>query len=335
MKSDLKHIASALAQRLQAIDYNGLPISQYNKSYIGNLKPALGYFMQIYADCLAKGISTTGLVPSEITCIDYGGGSGFLSMLAKEAGIGRVVYIDLNPNSVATIKLLKQETGLGPDIILHGDSAHLAEWCLAGQIKPQLLIATDLIEHVYDLNSFFSDLTGINNTMHMIFSTASTPFNPYVGWKLRKAMTACETGKAESPNYYTKRYAYIKAAFPDLSDQEAALWSRHTRGLIYPDIERAVRSQRFPTPADACNTCDPATGNWTERILPISAYRQILSAFDYRVSVEKGFYNTERSSKIVSLACKVLNGMIRLAGQAGLYFSPFIILRCSRKQPQA
>ena len=44
-RSDLLH---TLTERLKAIDYNKLPISDYNKRYIGNLKPALSYFMHIY-----------------------------------------------------------------------------------------------------------------------------------------------------------------------------------------------------------------------------------------------------------------------------------------------
>lgn len=38
---DLQQTADALAARLQKIDYERLPISDYNKQYIGNLKPVL------------------------------------------------------------------------------------------------------------------------------------------------------------------------------------------------------------------------------------------------------------------------------------------------------
>ena len=118
-RSDLLH---TLTERLKAIDYNKLPISDYNKRYIGNLKPALSYFMHIYADCLQRGLQAIQTPISDVTLIDYGGGTGFLSILAKSIGIGQVIYIDLNPSSVETIQLLKQIIGIGPDTILHGDS---------------------------------------------------------------------------------------------------------------------------------------------------------------------------------------------------------------------
>ena len=154
MKHDIRQAAKTLVSQLKAIDYERLPISKYNKCYIARLKPVLSYYMKIYADCLLKGLESVGSAPKDITFIDYGGGSGFLSMLAKQAGIGRVIYIDLNPDSVDTIRVLKALAGTGPDIILHGDSDTLADWCSANKVKPQLLIATDLIEHVYDLSAF-------------------------------------------------------------------------------------------------------------------------------------------------------------------------------------
>lgn len=331
MKNNLKHIASVLAARLQKIDYERLPISDYNKRYIRNLKPAIGYFMQIYTECLFKGITATGLNPSDITCIDYGGGSGFLSILAKEAGIGQVIYIDLNPDSVVTVQLLKQITGSGPDIILQGSSDTLSEWCSTQHTKPHLLIATDLIEHIYNLETFFSDLISINSSMQMIFTTASTPYNPYVKWKLHRAMKGCETGTLESPNYYTKRYQYIKEKFPAFSEKEVSLWSNRTRGLVYPDIEKAILGNTIPTLTDRYNTCDPETGNWTERILPIVNYQALLSQFHYQLKVEKGFYNTERKSFILSVIFKNINHIIRNSGKPGFLLSPFIILHCSKK----
>lgn len=96
MKYDIRQAAQALVSQLKAIDYERLPISKYNKRYIARLKPVLSYYMKIYADCILKGLESIGSSPEEITLIDYGGGSGFLSILAKQAGIGRVIYIDLN-----------------------------------------------------------------------------------------------------------------------------------------------------------------------------------------------------------------------------------------------
>ncbi|MDR1980021.1 MAG: SAM-dependent methyltransferase [Tannerellaceae bacterium] len=326
---ELTAAAQSLAVRLQAIDYDSLPISDYNKRYIRSMRPAFLYYLEIYAGCLRRGISATGQPPASLVMVDYGGGSGFLSMLAKEVGIGRVVYIDLNPLSVETIHVLKQQTGCGPDDILSGDTAVLAAWCAARQIKPQLLIATDLIEHVYDLKPFFAALAGINERLSMIFTTASTPYNPWVKRRLRRFMKGCESGGQASPGYYAQREQFIRTCRPSFSAEMVDRWSRNTRGLIYADIEEAIDRNRLPVPGDAFNTCDPATGNWAERILPVDAYRRLLAAFRFSLTVDKGHYNVHRRNRFTAFICRCVNLFIRYSGKAGFLVSPYIILSCS------
>ena len=317
---------------LSAIDYDKLPISDYNKQYISRLKPALMYYLKIYSCCLAKGLQNSVLSLSEITMVDFGGGSGFLSIYAKKLGIGNVIYVDLNPLSVETVTLLKKETGFGPDVILHGSSDILATWCSKKSVLPDFLVSTDLIEHVYSLNTLFSELIGVNNQMRMIFTTASTPYNPYVRRRLQRMMRACEYGSLETPNYYTKRKDYIRQQFVSLSEQEVDDWALKTRGLIYADIDLAVKERQDPVPLDAYNTCDPETGNWAERILPIRSYRNMLLKHAYTVSVYKGFYNINRLKKWKSLIFRFLNLIIRISGRIGLLVSPFIILVCDKKK---
>ena len=306
-RSDLLH---TLTERLKAIDYNKLPISDYNKRYIGNLKPALSYFMHIYADCLQRGLQAIQTPISDVTLIDYGGGTGFLSILAKSIGIG-------------------------PDTILHGDSDVLADWCARNKVSPQLLIATDLIEHVYDLSLFFKDLIHINDSMYLLFTTASTPFNPYVQQRLHKMMIGCESGSLESPNYYTLREQFITKLCPAFSPKEVETWARQTRGLTYPDIQKAIEKKSLPSPEDPYNTCDPATGNWAERILPIQTYEDLLAPYQFKLKVEKGFYNADRSNPVLSLICKGINALIRNSGSFGFLLAPFIILSRGKERADA
>ena len=310
MKENRSDLLRTLTERLKAIDYNKLPISDYNKRYIGNLKPALSYFMHIYADCLQRGLQAIQTPISDVTLIDYGGGTGFLSILAKSIGIG-------------------------PDIILHGDSDVLADWCARNKVYPQLLIATDLIEHIYDLSLFFKDLIHINDSMYLLFTTASTPFNPYVQQRLHKMMVGCESGSLESPNYYTLREQFITKLCPAFSPKEVETWARQTRGLTYPDIQKAIEKKSLPSPEDPYNTCDPATGNWTERILPIQTYEDLLAPYQFKLKVEKGFYNADRSNPVLSLICKGINALIRNSGSFGFLLAPFIILSCGKERADA
>jgi 2-polyprenyl-3-methyl-5-hydroxy-6-metoxy-1,4-benzoquinol methylase len=325
----LTGISRTLATKLQSVDYDTLPISDYNKRYIRRMRPSLPYYLEIYARCICKGIRSVEIPPPELTLIDYGGGSGFLSLLAKEAGVKQVVYIDLNPQSVETVKVLKQQLNTGPDTVLQGGSDTLADECNARQITPQLLIATDLIEHIYDLERFFSDLYRINPEMEMIFTTASNPYNPVIKHRLRKFMQDCESGKAVTPGYYIRRKTFIKGTYPDMPEEQVEAWSQCTRGLTYEDIGKTIDINHRPVPEDKYNTCDPETGNWAERILSIRYYKELLGLYSYGLTVQKGFYNIHRGNVFASFLFRCANALVRYSGPLGLFLAPYITLRCS------
>jgi predicted RNA methylase len=322
-KTDILHKALALADRMLSIDNANanIFISDYDKEYI-DIRHALPYYMEIFADCIAEGLRLSDCDPAALTLVDFGGGNGFLSMLAKEIGVQRVVYVDINPLSVATIQTLKQLTGTGPDVILQGSSHTLAAWCEEQKIYPHVLIATDLIEHIYDLRRFFIDLLRANPRVQMIFTTASSPYNPFVKRRLHKLMKQCEK------EYLILRYEYISNNHPELTEEEAQQWSKATRGLNYTDIDSAIKSSIYPRQTDAYNTCDPETGNWAERILPRSYYDSLLRELGYSLSLQKGFYNTHRRHPAISILGRMVNLFIHLVGPIGFFFCPFITLSC-------
>lgn len=328
---DYKTACKSIHKKITSIRFDKLPISDYNKGYINGLLPALDYFLKIYTACFKEGLSQCTKKAEDITLVDYGGGSGFFSILAKQIGIGKVIYIDLNEKSVEAIRIIKQEISQGPDIILQGDSDELLKWCEKESIYPDLLISTDVIEHIYDLSVFFHDMINLSYKMKMVFTTASTPYNPYVIRRLHRFMKECETGSREKINYYTKRLNFIRTEFPNLSDTDAKEWALATRGLIYRDIKKAIILNLPPLMTDKHNTCDPETGNWAERILPISAYRDLVNPYGYKVTIKKGFYNTVRPQRWKSTASVLMNQLIRFTQKAGLFISPFIILSFVRK----
>ena len=71
------------------------------------------------------------------------------------------------------------------------------------------------------------------------------------------------------------------------------------------------------------NTCDPATGSWTERLLPLSEYRRLLHPFGARLTVANGRYNTRRYG-FKAVAARLANGLLRC--NAMRCMAPFIIL---------
>ncbi|MDL2241549.1 class I SAM-dependent methyltransferase [Bacteroidales bacterium OttesenSCG-928-L03] len=316
-----------LQDKIQSIDLESLPISEYNKKYIRRIRPTLAHYVSIYRFCLTEGMKNYNKPLSEITLVDYGGGSGFLSMFLKQQGVGRVVYVDFNPDSVFTAQRLKEEVGLGADVFLCGDSATLLSWCRDNQTQPDMLISTDVIEHIYCLDSFFADLHRINNRMRLVFTTGSNPYNPMKKRALRQIMVEDESGTKYGESFYSQRLRFIQNEFPILSEEEAYYWAENTRGLVFEDVRKAVEMNQPKPLQDKYNTCDPKTGSWTERILPIADYKRLAESYNYHLKVKNGFfypYNGGMIKKILSLSGNVF---LKAAGRLGLPVAPFILLK--------
>lgn len=339
MPKEVSKTLRELCNLLTNLDYDQLPISDYNKEYIARLKPAMHYYLNIYFGCFKKIYRFVNEPLTEWIVIDYGGGSGFLSVFAKAIGVKQVIYIDINPKSVETVRAIKEQIGTGPDVILEGDSAVLAAWCKSNGIKPHALMSVDVIEHIYDLTQFFSDLQSIHPDMEMIFTTASNPWNKRKCKQLYKMMKAYESGNAITPNYYTQRLNYISQVFPNLSDKDKDIYAQLTRGMIFKDIRHFVETvntqkpdpHTVPVMIHPYNTCDPETGNFVERVLPVREYLYILSPLNFHILLSKGLYNDHQRNKLKSIVCSLLNFIIMTARPISFMLSPFIFLHCRRK----
>lgn len=312
-----------MTKDLSDIDYARLPISGYSRQYILRMLPSLAYYLDIYRRSLRRMAAAISRPLGEITMVDYGGGHGFLSITAKRMGVGKVLYVDFNPEACHTVEVLSREAGCGPDAVIQGDAAALRQWCARQGVVPDALLGMDVIEHIYRLEDFFADLYALSPNAYMLFTTGSTPFNPILVRRLRRIMVADELGHGGQPGFLELRKRHIISHFPHLKDFEAEMWAQCTRGLTYQDALVAVEAGTPAPLDDPYNTCDPATGSWTERILPIQSYRSIVGLFGARVSVRNGFYNARRRS-LKGAASWLLN--LLLALDRLHLFAPFIYL---------
>ena len=277
----------SLTQRLREIDPDTLGVSEYMRAYLRRMLPVADYYLGIYEHGLARLLDGVGLPPNELTLVDYGGGHGLLSLLAREMGVGHVVYVDVNPESAQAFEALLERLGIEADCytIIVGDSKTLRQHCEQTGLKPHLLMGMDVIEHIYCIDDTLADLIALNEGMPMLFTTASTPYNRRIVKRLHKVMLRDEE------RFLLKRREFIARLFPDLTEEQRDYWAAHTRGLDYDDILRAVENECPNLLKDPFNTCDPETGSWTERILPLQDYEQLLQPYGYRLEVELGWYN--------------------------------------------
>lgn len=273
-------MTSALLARLRALDVDKLGLSEYMRGKLRSLLPAGEYYLSIYEQGLRRLLEQVDRPAEELTLVDYGGGHGLLSLLAREMGIGHVLYVDTNAEAAECYRALG-----GDGEVVVGDSADLRRYCEERHLVPDMLFGADVIEHVYCIDDMVADVLALNGRMPMLFTTASTPWNRRVVKRLRKVMVEDER------EFCAQRRTFLAQHRPDLSAERIDYWAAHTRGLCYDDCLRAVESESPNLLRDPYNTCDPATGSWTERILPMQDYRQLLSPYGYGLQVELGWYN--------------------------------------------
>lgn len=290
-------IQKALAHTLAQLDVDQLPVSEYSRTALKRVLDAAEYYLDIYRNSLERTLAMCDKSPDQMTIVDYGGGHGLLGILAKKLDFARVIYVDYNADALQTVREMSALLGATPDVMLQGNATTLCDWCRNNAVAPDALLAMDVIEHIYVLDEFFATLHSIptrHSSLKMVFTTASTPFNKRVERKLRRAMQADELGTTTKKGFWQKRRDYVQELHPDMSERELDYWADNTRGLTYADVARAVESQSPNLLLDPDNTCDPDTGSWTERILPVDDYRQLLQPYGYSLAVVPGRYNEHR-----------------------------------------
>lgn len=79
--------AEELYKKILILDVNKLEIGDYNKRYLSNIKKSLYNQLQRYAYILIWILSENNYELEKIKFLDYGGGTGVLSLLAKQLRI--------------------------------------------------------------------------------------------------------------------------------------------------------------------------------------------------------------------------------------------------------
>lgn len=321
------------SKRLAELDVNDLGLEKYQTSYLNNLLVHKRYFVSIYATVLNEVMRYSSREKEHIFLIDYGAGNGLLGLFAKYCGFGKVVQVDTSSACCFSQKILSEKLDLPIDENINGDYESLEKF-IAG--PPDALIATDVIEHIYDLDKFFATLQKINDQLITVFTTASNDHN---WWKKRKLMRIQKkdewddhtNGNDFCESFRTVRSRIIKEKIPEIiAHTQLDRLVTHTRGLRKDDIESACSLYKEngtipPLLLHPTNTCDPISGSWTERFLTFKEYQRLFSKYGFSLTIKNGFYNDFQKG-IKGKILSVLNTLIRKMGKKGSLISPFIIL---------
>jgi len=333
------------SQQLKQIQIPALSIAQYPKVYLQLLLQNQPYYLHIYAQVLERLMETSLLVKEEIRLVDFGAGNGLLGMFARFCGIKNVYMADVSQPFMNAARQVAQQLQIDIQGFIEGDIETVKHHFYM-ENKPNAIVGTDVIEHIYNLDHFFETIKEIDPAIVSVFTTASVTANWFKNRQLMRlqhhdehigsnAAHALQGNEFAGMAFFDIRKRIIHHHHPKLSSDALETLAAATRGMNKQDIllsiERFIEHGSVPfAPIHATNTCDPITGSWTERLLTAEEYDNIYKKAGFSLYFTNGFYNQWQGGK-KSIFLKAANTLISLAGTKGQTIAPFITLTGAKK----
>lgn len=336
--TDINSAAGRLYKKLKELDIVNLDISDYSKEYLRKHLINLHGTLRKYSYVLFWSLTSSTVSLNKFKLLDYGGGTGILSLLAKELKIGTVIYNDIYDVSCKDAKTFGQAIGNESDYYLQGDIDDIINFKKQNTVHINAIASYDVIEHIYDIGEFFEKLHLLSDQpLNVFLSSGANSLNPFKRKALMKQQIEIENKDRVKKHGYKKRdclKAYLKVREEmiakynkELTNNEVKRLARVTRGMMGPDIYQCVdkylKTNEFPLePAHPTNTCDPYTGNWAEHLMDPYYLKEVLLQTGFEVEVLGGYWSpTEKSIK--NCLGKFLNIIIHLFKKQGIKAAPF------------
>ena len=326
-----------IQKKALALDVNALALPPYAATYLGKIFTQLPAVLRKQSYLLEHAICATG-DPGRTVLVDHGGGMGIMSLLARHAGVGHVIYNDINPISCSAAQLLADKLGAKAHDYVCGGIPHLQEFLTDQQLNVSALTSSNVIEHVYDLNHFAEMLSNLGNPdLTLAMATNIVDENRrrrrrFMAYHRKLEQRGRGTG---SPSYLSIRDKLIRSHAPTLGDDCVRQLASRTRGQAKDDILRVVN--RFlsdkalpPEPEHPTNTCDPESGDTCDRLLPAAQLAAPFERVGFHVRILSGFYAPDGRASLDRFARKSANLAIRMMGRHGLAISPFLTIHAQR-----
>jgi hypothetical protein len=329
----------SLYLKLNDLNLQNLNISDHIKEYLLKYINNYPFYMAVYSQLLQKALKKINNPVNECVFVDYGGGCGILSWLAKLVGFKTVIYNDIYKRSVTDAGILSKKLDISIDYFISGDVEDFVNQIFRHNIQPDLICSFDVLEHIYDLESWIKTIAKIQK-FYLLFMTGANPKNPVVVHRLKKSHVKCEYHGGEkniryndiylNTSFLKQREIIISNLFPDLKNNEIDFLSKKSRGLRKDDIEKMIHEYikngeiRYKIDHPT-NTCDPYTGQWTEKLIDLEQLKIFCENNNLLIDISNSFYCYSRK-KVLNIVKFLFNQLIKILGTKNLFFSPSIIL---------
>jgi hypothetical protein len=327
--------AQELYEKLIRLEPQLLDISDYSKRFFGGYLKDLHAALQRYSYIMLWCLHRLPTPLERCTFLDYGGGSGVLSLLARQVGIGTVIYNDIYEVSCVDAERIAEHIGNAADHYIRGDIDDAISFIREKGISCDAVASNEVIDHVYDVEAFLSKLMRFSNGSLAVFMvTGTNGYNPCIRSQMTRLHHIYEHCSRPKVYGYKERDSieafldirrqivvkYLDALRLPLDELEIDMLARNTRGMVKTDIQKCVQNyldgKGLVEPSYSTNTCDPHTGNWAERLLNPFRLAGILRQSGFEADVIPGYYPSTRG------AHAVLNKIISSIGKPGLLIAP-------------
>jgi 2-polyprenyl-3-methyl-5-hydroxy-6-metoxy-1,4-benzoquinol methylase len=349
----LKNINSAaerLFNKLKSYNVNAADISDFIKRYFGHKMTCIPANLKLNAYLLALSLAKSGIPIDKFVFLDYGGGSGMLSLLAKELGIGTVIYNDINPVCCHDAEEIAKSVGNKADYYICGDIDDVIAFLKGKNINCNAISSYDTLEHIYDIESFLEKLQFLSsNTLTVAVASGANTFNPLINRRWTKRQLSLEYEDQKRILGWDERdcsraflnvrkdiiLEYLRSLNRKLDDDKVEQLARNTRGMVKAGIQKSLddylKTGKLPQePSHPTNTCDPYTGNWAEHLMDLNNLVRILSNTGFKAELLAGYYSGSLSGSLKNIIKRYMGGflniVIRLSKKHGIRVSPCFVI---------
>ena len=316
--------ASALHSKLISLPVETLGLPDHCLYYFKTSHfNRLFFSIETSAHLLYKSVGMQRKAVSRLVVMDYGAGVGTLYMLAKMIGCKTVIYNDFLEEWRFSALRIAEALGIGIDEYILGDIEDTLEILEQKGLLCDIITSRNVIEHVYDLNHFYSSIYSYQPQALIYSSTTANFYNPgshikHVLWHRRWEKEYC-----------IQRFETIKSSGLVKNENDQRELARKTRGLAGGDLSDAIQqfstSKFLPNPSKHyTNTCQPSNGVWAEHMITFKEYRKHIETGKYEVTFLPGFWDTHYSKAWKNVLSGFMNILLRIMGRAGILLAPFI-----------
>ena len=289
----------------------GVPKDYWSISLRERLPNILAY-LEVYAYIISNAIPENKRL-DEIVLLDYGGGVGYMSLLAKQAGIGKVVYHDVDPGAQLRAQIVGETLSLEADQYLCGTEDVLLNY-------PETfnsIVSSDVLEHVYSMENVIRcwSVAAVQGAK-MFHQTGANYRNLHQRWHLSRVQR-----EHEARYILASRKELIARSFPMLPEEKVTTLSEKTRGLNEADILVAVdnylKTKNIPEPDHPTNTCE-LSGYWIERFMEPNNVAAECRKHGFSAEVKRSKWGVGRSPFLFANLKRFLNLLAGLSLWLGL-----------------